>query len=55
MRYHLRHFPRAAKVLLKAIAIELVNIVPHTMGLLVWLGISRLLNTVGPFKTIELT
>jgi len=25
------------------------------MGLLVWLGFSRLLNTVGPFKTIELS
>jgi hypothetical protein len=25
------------------------------MGLLVWTDFSRLLNTVGPFKTIELT
>ena len=55
MRYHLRHFPRAAKVLLKAIAIELINSLPHTMGLLVWTDFSRLLNTLGPFKTIELT
>jgi hypothetical protein len=55
MRYHLRHFPRAAKVLLKAIAIELVNSLPHAMGLLVWTDFSRLLNTVGLFKTIELS